>query len=128
MALKRYFRSKVEDSHTLSVSPSPRVRVAILSDWSKRVCSSRLIGVEVKFLETAMATSVESTAPARNRIDRVRRFAFIPSNLTLKSGNWPWAKSRPSARRFLHERTDPCLFGSGQLLQREGGRPHGALV
>src|SRR5438552_4447628 len=33
-----------------------------------------------------------------------------------------------SADRFLHERADPCLFGSGQLLQREGGRPHGAFV
>jgi hypothetical protein len=33
-----------------------------------------------------------------------------------------------SAHRFLHERADPCLFGGGQLLQREGGRPHGAFV
>src|SRR5258706_3444565 len=34
----------------------------------------------------------------------------------------------PSANCFLHERADPCLFGSGQLLQREGGRPHVAFV
>jgi len=33
-----------------------------------------------------------------------------------------------SARRFLHERADPCLFGGGQLLQREGDRPQGAFV
>src|SRR3990172_6715405 len=33
-----------------------------------------------------------------------------------------------SAHRFLHERADPCLFGGGQLLQRVGGRPHGAFV
>src|SRR3989440_9753088 len=33
-----------------------------------------------------------------------------------------------SAHRFLHEPADPCLFGGGQLLQREGGRPHGAFV
>src|SRR5438105_15153117 len=33
-----------------------------------------------------------------------------------------------SARRFLHERAYPCLFGGGQLLQREGGRPHVAFV
>ena len=33
-----------------------------------------------------------------------------------------------SAHRFLHERGDPCLFGGSQLLQREGGRPHGAFV
>src|SRR5438094_336292 len=33
-----------------------------------------------------------------------------------------------SAHRFPHERADPCLFGGGQLLQREGGRPHVAFV
>src|SRR5471030_1346545 len=33
-----------------------------------------------------------------------------------------------SAHRFLHERADPCLFGGGQLLQGEGGRPHVAFV
>src|SRR5215475_4791285 len=42
---------------------------------------------------------------------------------------WASAWTRASsAHRFLHERADPCLFGGGQLLQREGGRPHGALV
>src|SRR5439155_13053102 len=33
-----------------------------------------------------------------------------------------------SAHRFLHERADLRLFGGSQLLQREGGRPHGAFV
>src|SRR5439155_345187 len=33
-----------------------------------------------------------------------------------------------SAHRFLHERADPCLVGGGQLLQREGDRPHGAFI
>src|SRR5947199_7876075 len=36
--------------------------------------------------------------------------------------------TQSSAHCFLHERGDPCLFGGGQLLQREGGRPHGAFV
>src|SRR6266568_231614 len=36
--------------------------------------------------------------------------------------------SRSSARRFLHERADPCLGGGGQLRQREGDRPHAAFV
>src|SRR3989475_2260775 len=36
--------------------------------------------------------------------------------------------SQSSAHRFLHQRTDPCLFGGSQLLQPEGGRPHGAFV
>src|SRR6266487_2013973 len=33
-----------------------------------------------------------------------------------------------SARRLLHKRADLCLFGVGQLLQGEGGWPHGAFV
>lgn len=33
-----------------------------------------------------------------------------------------------SAHRFLHERADPCLFGSGQLPHGEGRRPHVAFV
>src|SRR5262249_57302973 len=33
-----------------------------------------------------------------------------------------------SAHCFLHKRDDPCLFGGGQLLQREGDRPQGAFV
>src|SRR5215213_9811541 len=37
-------------------------------------------------------------------------------------------RSSGSAHRFLHERADPCLFGGGQLLEREGGWPHGAFV
>src|SRR5712692_4687148 len=32
------------------------------------------------------------------------------------------------AHRFLHERSDSCLFGASQPLQREGIRPHGAFV
>src|SRR6266849_2642786 len=36
--------------------------------------------------------------------------------------------TQSSTHRFLHERADPCLFGGGQLLQCEGGRPHGAFV
>src|ERR1700682_3255226 len=38
------------------------------------------------------------------------------------------AKKESSAHSFLHERADPCLVGGGQLLQREGGRPHLAFV
>src|SRR5215212_5926632 len=37
-------------------------------------------------------------------------------------------RSSGSAHRSLHERADPCLFDGSQLLQREGGRPHGAFV
>src|SRR6267378_230672 len=37
-------------------------------------------------------------------------------------------QAKSSAHCFLHERADPCLFGGGQLRQREGDRPHGASV
>src|SRR2546429_90563 len=40
----------------------------------------------------------------------------------------PAATSPSSGHRFLHERADLCLFGGGQLLEREGGRPHVAFV
>src|SRR6266516_5445392 len=36
--------------------------------------------------------------------------------------------ARSLAHRFLHERGDPCLFGSSQSLQRIGGWPHVAFV
>src|SRR6266849_1936191 len=40
----------------------------------------------------------------------------------------PHRVTHSSAQRILHERADPCLVVLGQLLQREGGRPHGAFV
>src|SRR6266567_1633333 len=46
-----------------------------------------------------------------------------------RPGTEPWiGEAQSSAHRFLHERADSCLFGGGQLLQREGGRPHGVFV
>ena len=45
--------------------------------------------------------------------------------MALGWGQW---RGQSSAHRFLHEGGDLCLFGSGQLLQREGGRPQGAFV
>ena len=52
--------------------------------------------------------------------------AAAPPVSTTPASRRPGSMS--SAHRFLHERADPCLFGGGQLLQREGGRPHGAVV
>src|SRR5512143_1001955 len=43
---------------------------------------------------------------------------------TMRFFSRMWA----SAHRFLHERADSCLVGGGELLQREGGRPHGSFV
>src|SRR5213593_4882649 len=43
----------------------------------------------------------------------------------LGGGQW---RDQSSAHRFLHKRADLCLFGGGQLLQREGDRPQGVFV
>src|SRR5436189_1079051 len=56
------------------------------------------------------------------RLRRRPRYASRP-------GTEPWiSEGQSSAQRFLHERADLFLFGGGQPLQREGGRPHGAFV
>ena len=36
----------------------------------------------------------------------------------------PWL----SAHRLFYKCDNPCLFGWGQLLQRERGRPHGTFI
>src|SRR5215471_9166324 len=46
---------------------------------------------------------------------------------TGRLGRVPW-RARFSADRLFHERGDPCLGGGGQLRQREGDRPQGAVV
>src|SRR5271167_4578550 len=53
-----------------------------------------------------------------------------PQDLIHSSYAWKWGHKAllSKAHRFLHERCDPCLFGGGQLCQREGHRPHGAFV
>src|SRR3989454_4377993 len=53
--------------------------------------------------------------------------AIVPKPLPFITGS-SLVKGTSSAHRFLHERADPCFGGGGQLLQREGGRPHGAFV
>src|SRR5205814_4915255 len=40
----------------------------------------------------------------------------------------PRSAATSSAHRLLYERADPRLVGGGQLLQREGDRPHSAFV
>src|SRR6266581_6070156 len=49
--------------------------------------------------------------------------SLVPRRLGLA----PW-RAPSSAHALLHERADSCLFGGGQLLQREGDRPQGAVV
>src|ERR1700674_2225881 len=54
---------------------------------------------------------------------------FLTSLAICRYRETRWRSARESsAHCFLHERADPCLVGGGQLLQREGGRPHVAFV
>src|SRR6202521_1908836 len=54
---------------------------------------------------------------------------FLTSLAICRYRETRWRRARESsAHGFLHERADPCLVGGGQLLQREGGRPHVAFV
>src|SRR2546427_12701215 len=72
----------------------------------------------------ARSRSGEGRMPMSDPLSSVPAIAF------------PWVDDAPkishryraSAHRFLHERADPCLFGSSQLLQPEDDRPHGAFV
>src|SRR6266508_3280747 len=56
----------------------------------------------------------------------VTRERLVPTDDPAKGGG-QW-RVQSSTHRFLHERADLCLLVGGQLLQREGGRPHGAFV
>src|SRR5881409_3740219 len=62
-----------------------------------------------------------------NALTSAVTIAIVPMPLLFITGS-SFVKALTSAHRFLHERADPCLGGGGQLLQREGDRPHGALV
>src|SRR6266511_446246 len=54
-----------------------------------------------------------------------RDFRQRAAHATACTSSWP---CRSSAYILLHELAYPYIVGGGQLLQREGGRPHGALV
>src|SRR5215213_1947995 len=68
-----------------------------------------------------------------------RKLAWMAMSVLIVSPSVGWGRLRGLRRRRparsdrlahcpLHERADLRLFGSSQLLQREGGRPHGAFV
>src|SRR5215210_8414175 len=64
-----------------------------------------------------------------------RKPAWMVISVLIVSPSVTWGRLRGlrrprpcSARCPLHERADPRLLGGGQLLQREGGRPHGPFV
>src|SRR5450759_3224068 len=56
----------------------------------------------------------------------VTRERLVPTDDPAQGGG-QW-RDQSSAHRFLHERADLCLFGGGQLLQRESDRPQGVFV
>src|SRR5881409_2379193 len=62
-----------------------------------------------------------------NALTSAVTIAIVPKPLPFITGS-SLVKGTSSAHRFLHKRADPCFGGGGQLLQREGDRPHGAFV
>src|SRR5437660_1224094 len=62
-----------------------------------------------------------------NALTMAVTIAIVPKPLLFITGS-SFVKTSSSAHRFLHERADPCRVRGGQLLQREGDRPHGAFV
>src|SRR5207248_8941140 len=67
------------------------------------------------------------TISTPGRFSRTNR-RISSSSIRTNSARTDWWQAQSSAHRFLHQRADPCLFGGGQLLQREGDRPHVAFV
>src|SRR5829696_2220707 len=64
-------------------------------------------------------------APGRGGPSSPQAGDFLTDTTTPR---WVAGRAPPSAHRLLHQRADPLLVGGGQLRQREGGRPHGAVV
>src|SRR5213079_2435174 len=66
-------------------------------------------------------------APPPTALTSAVTIAIVPKPLLFITGS-SFVKASSSAHRFLYERADPCFGGGGQLLQREGDRPHRAVV
>src|SRR5215203_2796477 len=76
----------------------------------------------------AWAAFVVGVGIALARSDRLRAARLVllrPSSDRVGEG---FRSGRLSAHCSFHERPDILLLGGGQLLEREGGRPHGAIV
>ena len=76
---------------------------------------------DMPFLEHEPRTMVDSMVGVLSRCERLLAPVDPPQ------GEGPW-QDQPSAHRLLHEGADLCLFGGGQLLEREGDRPQGTFV
>src|SRR3989441_12150860 len=84
---------------------------------AKRTRSTLAGGLQTSTPRQAMPSCVDGPDPSRRTPAR-----------ELPSAAGAGRQIGSSVQRFLHERADPCLVGGGQLLQREGDRPHGAFV
>src|SRR5215218_2696313 len=78
-------------------------------------------------LDGAAAFAV-SVGVALARSDQLRALRLVLSFAVVVTIGGERGSGAGSAHRSLHQRADLRLFGGSQLLQREGGRPHGAFV
>src|SRR5919108_3164877 len=99
------------------------------ADKSRDRSSSSIPGSDVLPADAPMPS--DTMLPEACYPSRVRRSTYTPAACRplMAARFFVGDPGRSgSAHRFLHERADLCLFGGGQLLQREGGWPHGAFV
>src|SRR5205807_10492936 len=61
-----------------------------------------------------------------NALTMAVTIAIVPKPLIFITRS-SFVKASSSAHRFLHVRADPCFGGGGQLLQRDGYRPHAPI-
>src|SRR6187200_2812118 len=111
-----------------SVTPSPTRSTTPAPSWP-RTHGAYPLGSAPE----AVYRSVWQTPHATSRTSTSSDFGSASSSswTTRGSPNSSSTAARiftSSAHRFLHERGDHLLVGGGQLRQREGGRPHAAVV
>src|SRR5262249_53478022 len=123
-----------------SAAPDPNATVGWSDDapasvanpsMSAWLADARLVAGSESFCFTF--SSCRNVAPSRVFLPRGLPDAASPMAAPLCVAPRRRAFRRPrvphsSAHRFLHQSADPRLFRGGQILEREGDRPHGAFV
>ena len=100
-----------------------------VSDMPKGSASSLIVAVPAPSRSrTARRVGSARAAKARSTVVWILNH-WVQYHMPSTGRQVPANEERRShVHRSLHERGDPLLVGGSQLLQREGGRPHGAFV
>src|SRR5215218_6832605 len=107
-------------SNTSELLPEPETPVNTVS---RRFGISML--TSLRLFSRAPYTRIRSWLSARQSAGDCVSIIVAMLIESPSRGRW---RARVSTHCFLHKRADPGFVLGGQLRQREGGRPHGALV